>query len=377
MRFSIHDIDALKRKAKFLKKYLGHPFIGRPDIALGAIQRTLAVGLGYTDWAELTIISKRNHADRATSWHSPAFHQLSKALEGLAGINGCLADALTFRMGFSPDGNLRTPAAKTGFPNLRYADLLLDRLLEVDARSRDALIIRQAMTDVYDRVIEGFGDGQERGDWESRKAAAEWIETIAIWMGWKIESWRNREASFRQQVKYIPINRIVNIAEQLPSRGLLVMSGCFGSGRSTTPRLLSLALRRGRTTMFHMASELRPDAIASPHGVYRDEMRSIEKFSGAVKDVDAKLVMVQLGAASSGAAYALMMWYAKSLGLDIWKDWLGTNLVGGVHHDWSFEERPGLVQCIEQWWRKDAIVSNPSREYPDGYVTFRETKSLG
>lgn len=376
MRFEIHDIDALKRKAKFIKKYLCHPFIGRPDIELGAVQRTLAVAMGYADWAELALVSARqSHDEQLPGWHASAFLQLSKALAGLAGIDGCLADALTFRMGFAPDGHLRTPATKAGFPNLRYSDLLLDRLLEVEAGSRDASTIRQAMNDVYERVIDGLRE-EEQSDREGRKAAAEWIETIAIWMGWDIASWRDRDDSFRRPIAYIQADRIMKIADELPSKGLLVMSGCFGSGRSTTPRMLSLALRGGRTTMFHMASELISDAAVTPHGVYRDEMRSLEKFADVAKEAESKLVMVQLGAGSSAAAYALMIWLSKSYIPLGWKNWLGANLVGGVHHDWSYEERPGLIQRIEQWWTKDAVVSHPSLEFPDGYVTLRKVSSL-
>lgn len=371
MRFHIHDINALKRKAKYLKKYLSHPFIGRPDIELGAIQRTLAVALGYADWAELSLISKReSHGHAAAALPFAAFRQTAMALEGLAGIDASLADALTLRMGFTPGANIRTPATKAGFPNLRCADVLLDRLLEVDAESREASIIRQALHDIYERVVSGLHDvdqihgNLERSAWQSRKAAAEWLETVSIYMGWELLSWRDRSQTFKLPVTYVHTESIVKYAEQLPSAGVFVMSGCFGSGRSTTPRLLSLAKRRGQATMFHMASDLRPLEAVTPCAVYRGEMREVAALAAIAKDAESKLVMVQLAAGSIVTAHHRVMEMAKVAFQDDWKEWLDANLVNGLHHEWKPERRPDLVQYMIEWWPMDERAAQVSREYP-------------
>ncbi|MBY3433583.1 hypothetical protein HFN89_05420 [Rhizobium laguerreae] len=377
MRFQVHDIDALKRKAKFLKKYLHHQLIGRPDIQLGAIQRMFATALGYEDWAELNLVSKRQQQGQGnTEWPHAAMAQLSTALRRLAAVDACLAEALVFRIGFTPDGDLKTPTVKRGLPCLLYADVLVDRLLKVDAASRDASIVRRALSDVYERLADGMHEEAGASGWERRKAALEWLDAVFIWMGWEIDSWRDRGERYRLPVAYIPVERITKIAEQLPSTGLMAMSGCFGSGRSTTPRLLSLAMRPGRTTMFHMASELLLRGVVTPCGIYRGELRGFDTFAAVVKEAEDKLVMFQLGAASPGSAYSLMRWNAKSVLPDIWRDWFGTNFIGGFHHDWDREGRPALVQSIQHWWAKDADISRPSREFPDGYVTLRALASI-
>lgn len=377
MRFQVHDIDALKRKAKFLKKYLQHPLIGRSDIQLGAIQRMFAAALGYEDWAELTLVSKRQQPDRGNAdWPHAAMDQLVSALRRLAAIDVCLAEALVFRIGFAQDGDLKTPSVKTGLPCLVYADVLVDRLFEVDAASSDALIVRKALSDVYERLADGIQEETGASGWERRKAALEWLDAVFIWMGWEIDSWRLRAERYRLPVTYIPVERVVKIAEQLPSTGMMVMSGCFGSGRSTTPRLLSLAMRTSRTTMFHMASELAPHGLVLPNGIYRGELRALDTFAAVVKEAESKLVMFQLGASNPGSAYSQTRWFAKSVLLDTWKDWFGTNFIGGVHHEWDREGRPALVQSIQHWWAKDADISRPTREFPDGYVTLRALASV-
>ncbi|MCS4089313.1 hypothetical protein [Rhizobium sp. BK176] len=369
MRFQIHDIDALKRKAKFLKKYIGHPFIGCPEIALGEVQRTIAMGLGYADWAELVLVTGRqNPAHAAVGWPPAAFEQVSKALAGIAGIDGPLAEALTFRMGFTPEGYLRTPATNAGFPSLRYADLLLDRLLELDAGSSDALVIRQALNDVYDRVGAGVADGAfgniDTNSWRSRQAAVEWIETVAIYMGWDLVSWRDRNAKAVLPVTYVRADRILRYADKLPSAGLFVMSGCFGSGKSTTPRLISLAKRRGNTTMFHMSSDLRPLEVDTPCAVYRGEIREAGSLVAIQREAESKLVMMQLAAGSAVSAHHRVMEMAKREFPGNWKDWLDANFVNGLHHEWMPDYRPDFVQSMIEWWAKDVRAAHVSREYP-------------
>lgn len=386
MRYCPHSVESIKSKAKLLKRYLSNPIMEAPALSLTDIQQVIARGLGYSTWAEMTTEIKRAPGELDTVMPDPAFLRFVNVLSSVVCRSQDLCAALIFRLGFYPDSpDLSISREKLPLSERALLfDILLDRLVEIDPNSIGCVTVRSRLLDLHRELFKEHSDEWQKWDarngaflrgiqWGQREILIEWVGSVINLIrqpdadlvkntvdGTRYDPWRTR----KHKSKMLEPARLVAPFErgEIPSKGLLVMSGHNLSGRTFSAILLTVANRRFDRAMFPTFLRLynEPFSAGLPQG-YLGEIRDMAEFGAIIKDAERQLVVVQLGAGWVESAYSRICESLKPHLGDKFDDWMGQHFIGGYHHDFFAHERV-LMSRVTLWKGINARFDDASRK---------------
>lgn len=389
MRYQAFSVDFLKSKAKLLKKYICHPLMEAPALSLTDVQQIIARGLGFSGWSELLPAQEGCSQSRPVLVPDAVFQQLVAELAHAICRSQDLCASLIFRVGFCPENcDLSLHAQSLAITERELlVDVLIDRMVELERGSAALMAARDRLLALY-RVLasesaRSFDNRLISLDLYKPSSPEHQRNTLMEWINASTSIFTNEDdlllernvhevfkpnpELWKRTYHWLPHQRLVApfVSGLIPRKGLLVMTGGNGSGRTFTSILLSLCNRRFDREMFSLFLRNYTDPFDGPSPAgYVGELIREKDLAPLVRDAEDKLVIVQLGAGGpEGAYYRTRQALVRIMGGKA-DDWIRDNFIGGYHHDFHYAaDRNAIRESRVNFWRaKDARYIDAAKE---------------
>ncbi len=329
-RYVPSSFDSIRSKAKLFHRSIDamrDDGIGliKQNYHLTEAQADLSRTLGFNNWAELKQVASAGGQPRPVDDES--FSGMVRKLAAIIG-SSFLATALLVRIGLAADiasvsSDLTSLSDANAFVEFaRSIDLLTERLMEIDASTREAENILCVIENCRSPVNGDLG-------------MIGYVESLLAWARFAVRGEKTELA--RRFADHASIERI---GSALPQSGIFAMSGATGSGRSHAGVVLARHMRGSRRVVFSLSAQCgladlrakRPGSLVFIDDLPRDDAT----FLRLTEIARHSLVILCVIAGDHVEAHN-RVWFKLRHGVGLPHDQASELVAGGVHCDRNME----------------------------------------